>query len=95
MVNEMSGGKQTKNERHIHHWRHPHTVRRAHRVALVVGTVLNLINHYDLIFGSALTGSVAIQIVLTYLVPYVVSTHGQVSSHLDNARRSINDEKMQ
>lgn len=74
-----------KCERPIHHWRHPRTVRRAQKVALVVGTVLNLINHYDLMFGADLTGGVAIQVALTYLVPYVVSTHGQISSHLDRA----------
>lgn len=94
MGNKMRVLKKSNNERHIHHWRHPRTVRRAQRVALVVGTVLNLINHYDLLFGSTLTVGIAIQVVLTYLVPYVVSTHGQVSSHLDNSRRSISDEKI-
>lgn len=70
---------------HLRHWRHPRTMRRALAVALVVGTVLNLINHYDLLIGSALTVGVVIQICLTYMVPYVVSTHGQVCSHLDKA----------
>ncbi len=91
----MKNRDQPKNRRHPHHWRNPQTVRRAQRVALVVGTVLNLINHYDLMFGVAMTSSIAIQIALTYLVPYMVSTHGQISGHLDNARRSINNEKMQ
>lgn len=84
--------RKIKSKDHIHHWRHPRTVRRAQRVALVVGTALNLINHYDLLFGSAVTVSVVIQIILTYLVPYAVSTHGQVSSHLDNSRRSVSNE---
>lgn len=91
----MSDRDQVRHQRDIHHWRHPQTVRRAHLVALVVGTVLNIINHYDLIFGAALTWNVFLQIVLTYLVPYAVSTHSQVSTHLDNARRSISDEKIQ
>ena len=77
----------------IRHWRHPRTVGRAWRVALVVGTVLNTINHYNLMFGAVISSSVIIQIVLTYLVPYIVSTHGQVSSHLDNVQRSVNNEK--
>lgn len=81
--------KKPNNERHIHHWRHPRTVRRAQRVALVVGTALNLINHYDLLFGTTLTAGIAIQVVLTYLVPYIVSTHGQVSSFLDNFKEGV------
>ncbi len=89
MHNKVSTTKKVKSEGYIHHWRHPRTVRRAQRVALVVGTVLNLINHYDLLFGAALTGSLAIQLALTYLVPYVVSTHGQVSSHLDRAAKDV------
>jgi hypothetical protein len=56
----------------------PATISLAARVALVVGTVLNLINHYDVLFGAALTRAVEAQIALTYLVPYFVSTHGQV-----------------
>lgn len=48
------------------------------RVALVVGTVLNLINHFDVLLGAALTTTTLVQIGLTYVVPYCVSTHGQV-----------------
>ena len=73
----------------VRHWRHPRTVGRAWRVALVVGTILNAINHHDLMFGAVISSSVIIQIVLTYLVPYIVSTHGQVSSHFDNLRRGV------
>lgn len=78
----------------VQHCCHPRTVGRAWRVALVVGTVLNTINHYDLMFGAVISSSVTIQIVLTYLVPYIVSTHGQVSSHLDNVQGSVKNEKI-
>lgn len=57
---------------------HPHISRRALRVALIVGTILTLINHYDLLLGKQFTMKVLIQIVLTYMVPYLVSTHGQL-----------------
>ncbi|MEX2525545.1 MAG: nitrate/nitrite transporter NrtS [Gammaproteobacteria bacterium] len=57
---------------------HPEISRQALRVALVVGTVLTIINHYDLFFGKPLTAKVLIQIMLTYTVPYLVSTHGQL-----------------
>jgi hypothetical protein len=50
---------------------------RALVVALVVGTVLNLINQGDaLLTGRALHWG---KLLLTYLVPFVVSTHGALS----------------
>jgi hypothetical protein len=48
------------------------------KVAFVVGTILNVINHFDLLLGTALTEGTLLQIGLTYVVPYCVSTHGQV-----------------
>lgn len=59
------------------------TVKRAFYVALVVGTVLNLINRYDVLFlGTPLTSNILTQMVLTFMVPYMVSTHGQVCACL-------------
>lgn len=49
-------------------------------MAAVIGTVLNLINQGDALFGG---GSVNwLKISLTYLVPYCVSTYGAVSYRL-------------
>ena len=45
--------------------------------ALVVGTILNLINQGDAFLG--LTSINWIKVFLTYLVPYAVSTFGAVS----------------
>ena len=56
----------------------PTTRRLALRVALVVGAVLNLINHFDVLLGAELTTTTLVQIALTYAVPYCVSTHSQV-----------------
>jgi hypothetical protein len=53
------------------------------RVSLVIGTLLNLINHFDLLTGAQLTSTVALQMGLTYIVPYCVSTHGQVWGRRD------------
>ena len=61
----------------------PATVSMALRVALVVGTILNLINHFDLLFGAPLSSTAAAQMALTYVVPYCVSTHGQVWGRRD------------
>ena len=58
--------------------RDPKVMTLALKVALVVGTILNLINHLDLLLGSPFTRMTMIQMCLTYIVPYCVSTHGQV-----------------
>lgn len=51
--------------------------RRAFLVALVVGTVLNLINQWEAAAGLAPVD--LLKLCLTYLVPYCVSTYGAVS----------------
>ena len=58
--------------------------RRSLVVALIVGTVLNLINQ-----GDAMLSGIPIdlaKLLLTYLVPYFVSTYGAVSYRLHAAR---------
>jgi hypothetical protein len=53
-------------------------------VAVVVGTILNLINQGDrLLAGQHLNLT---KIVLTYIVPYFVSTYGAVSFRLHAAQ---------
>lgn len=59
--------------------------RRSLFVALLVGTILNLINQ-----GDALLAGLPLDIaklLLTYLVPYCVSTYGAVSYRLAEERR--------
>lgn len=54
------------------------------KVALVVGSVLFIINHA----GAWLTGTMTTQrwvsAFLSYIVPYLVSIHGRVSSEKQN-----------
>ncbi len=54
---------------------YPAVFRRALRVALIVGTILFLINQADVVLSGHLTLGVALKIALTYLVPYSVSTY--------------------
>jgi hypothetical protein len=57
--------------------------RRSLYVALVVGTVLNLINQGDALFGA---GPIDwLKVALTYCVPYLVCTYGAVATQI--ARR--------
>lgn len=54
--------------------------RRAFWVAVVVGTVLNLINQGDALLGGRHVD--VLKLALTYLVPFAVSTHGAVTARL-------------
>lgn len=61
--------------------------RRACWVAVIVGTILNLINQGDAIITG---GPVSIaKLLLTYAVPYCVATYGAVSFRLHAARRPV------
>jgi hypothetical protein len=55
-------------------------VLRALKVALIVGTLLALINHGGKILSMSLTGESVLKIMLTYLVPYWVSTYSAVKA---------------
>lgn len=54
--------------------------RRSAYVALVVGTVLNLINQGDALLGVSPINW--LRLVLTYFVPYAVYTYGAVSARM-------------
>jgi len=53
---------------------------RAFRVAALVGTLLAIINHADAIISGPLPAAAWLKIVLTYLVPYGVSTYASVQA---------------
>ena len=59
--------------------------RRALVVALVVGTVLNLINQGDRLLSGQ--GPDWLKLALTYLVPFVVSSHGALTVLLKAQKR--------
>jgi len=59
---------------------------RAARIAFVVGTVLALINHSDRVFGGTADLVVLIKILVTYLVPYCVSTYSSVLAVRDKTQ---------
>lgn len=61
---------------------------RALRVALVVGTILAMINHGDALVRFALTPENVFKILLTYLVPYGVSTYSSVRAIQEKTKNS-------
>jgi hypothetical protein len=64
-------------------------VRRAVVIALFVGTVLALINHGDSMLAGAMSGLNWGQVLVTYLVPYMVSTYSSVGAIRTQQRLSI------
>jgi len=63
--------------------------RRSLMVALVVGTILNVINQGDqLVAGDKIN---FIKIILTYIVPYCVATYGAVSYRIGLERAALDD----
>ncbi len=54
---------------------------RAIQVALIVGTILMVINQGDVLLSGHLTVLVACKIVLTYTVPFSVSTYSALAAN--------------
>ena len=74
----------------IKHACDPVCIKRSIKVALVVGTILFLINHFDSIYYGTLNATNYFQIGLTYVVPYLVSTFGSAmqARHIELNRQS-------
>jgi spore maturation protein SpmB len=49
-------------------------------VAVIVGTVLNIINSYDVFVDGAFTGKNVIRIMLTYITPFCVSLYSSIKA---------------
>ena len=47
-------------------------------VALIIGTVLNIINSYDVVIEGKLTNRNMVKIMLTYLTPFCVSLYSSL-----------------
>jgi hypothetical protein len=62
---------------------------RSLKIALVVGTILAFLNHYDSILAGTVDGKGFFQIIITYAVPYSVATFGSAmqARHMEIAER--------
>lgn len=58
------------------------------KVALIVGTILAFINHGNKILSLTITSQDLIKIILTYLVPYSVSTWSAVRAIEANSTKA-------
>lgn len=82
----------------IHLALEPRTSKRALRVAIIVGIILNLINHPEIITEFSFIQMNISKVLLTFLVPYLVSTYSSVlanSSHLKSGQISEIDALLQ
>ena len=68
---------------------HSATMRRAAFTALLVGLILTAINHGPALLDGQVTGERICQILLTFLVPYSVSTISSVAT-----RHEINSDRL-
>ena len=59
-------------------------VKRAARIALVVGTILAVINHGDRMLFGGFSFVALLKILLSYCVPYSVSTYSSVLAVREN-----------
>ncbi|MEO8440421.1 MAG: nitrate/nitrite transporter NrtS [Spartobacteria bacterium] len=74
---------------------HPATARRAGFTSLVVGLVLTIINHGPALLSGDLTGGRLCQILLTFTVPYTVSTVSSVATrHEINSAQAASPESV-
>jgi hypothetical protein len=63
----------------------PGVPRRSLAAAIVVGTILNLINQGDALFGGRPLDW--LKLGLTYIVPYCVATYGAVAFRMEAMQR--------
>jgi len=66
------------------HCTHPPVLKTAVKTSLIVGTILALINHYDSFIDFSLSGTVVLQILITYLVPFSVAVFA-AAKHAERA----------
>ncbi len=61
----------------------------AFKVALVVGSILLMINHGSTLITGSMTRDRWISGILSYLVPYCVNIHGQYTSRYRRRRENV------
>lgn len=67
----------------LHYWFQQRTVLRAVKVAAIVGPTLTLINQYDVLLNGDYSLRVLGKIVLTFLVPYCVSSFSSACTEIE------------
>jgi hypothetical protein len=71
----------------LYHWFRRETVTRALKVAGVIGPVLILINQHDVLWRMEFSTHLLAKILLTFLVPYSVSSFSSARAYMDSESR--------
>jgi len=67
----------------LYYWFQKRTVLRAVKVAAIVGPILTVINQYDILLSGNYSARVIGKIVLTFLVPYCVSSFSAARAEIE------------
>ena len=70
----------------LQHAAQPTIYKASIKTALFVGTLLVLINYSDKIIGGHLVPADIVKMLITYCVPFCVSTHAAVKVSMANAK---------
>ena len=73
--------------RFFHHWFRRETVARAVKVACIVGPTLTLINQHDVLLSRQFSPRLFAKILLTFLVPYCVSSFSSARAYMEDEAR--------
>jgi hypothetical protein len=71
-------------QRFLYHWFRRETVVRALKVTGVVGPILTVINQYDLLWRLEFSPRLFAKILLTFLVPYSVSSFSSARAYMES-----------
>lgn len=75
--------------RFFHYWFLRETVRRALKVACIVGPILTAINQHDVLMRGEISFHLVFKILLTFVVPYSVSSFSSASAYLEREKASL------
>jgi len=79
-------------ENWLHTAMRPEVMRRSRRLALLVGTILILVNYADRVVTGAIVPMDYVKMLMTYFVPYGVTTYASVSAIRDHGRETDHEE---
>ena len=74
--------------RFLHYWFLRETVRRALKIACIVGPVLTVINQHDVLLRGEFSLRLALKILLTFAVPYSVSSFSSARAYMERENTS-------
>jgi cation transporter-like permease len=71
----------------FHYWFRRETVRRAVKIAAIVGPILTVINQGDVLLSGQYSPRVFLKIILTFLVPYIVSSCSSALASIEHEQQ--------